>query len=206
MKRAMTLVFGQQYTIRGVAGGILVAVICIVSSLGLMNLSSRIVQKQAVETKAEAPKVEVPPLPVRAIVICCSDPRFDMIDRIRERYGLKKGEAFPIVVPGGPDPLANPELMEYKCLSEKIDLDIILEHPSTTLKTIIVAEHEDCACIKHFGLTEDPHQGKKDFPAIKEFFIHNAPDLKLEMLYYSFFVEGKGKVNPEPEVITVADE
>lgn len=193
MKKVMTLVFGQQYTVRGVAGGILVAVLCIVGSLGLMNLSKKIASKK--------PTVEV-----KAIVMCCSDPRFCMYKKIRELYGLKEEECFPIVVPGGPDPLANPKLMKYKFLSEKTDLDIILDHPAPSMKLVIVAEHEDCACIKHFGLTEDPHQGKKDFPLIKEYLSQRAPNLKREMLYYSFSNREKGLVNPKPEFITIADE
>lgn len=195
-------------------GPSLLATLIATLSLGVVfALCSWPVKKTVDATAAEQPKAETPPVEaktetpppqVRAIVLCCSDPRFDMIDRIRERYNLKKGEAFPIVVPGGPDPLANPELMEWKCRSEKEDVNIILDpkHHFPFLKIVIVAEHEDCACIKHYGFT-DPHHGKKDFPAIREFFSARAPDLKLEMLYYSFKDREKGLVNPDPEVVEI---
>jgi hypothetical protein len=184
--------FGPKYTIRGVSGGILVAVLCIVGSLGLMSLSSNITHKK--------PAVEV-----KAIVICCSDPRLCMYKRIRELYGLLEEECFPIIVPGGPDPLANPELMCDECRAVKKHIDLILGKKISSIKTVIIAEHQNCACIEHYGFS-DPDHGKTDFPAIKEYLSQRAPQLKQEMLYYSFSNREKGLVNPKPEFITIADE
>lgn len=194
MKKIVEMVFENNFTTRRVVKGIFIAVASLVVVVAMLCASTK-----AAEVKA---KTEAPPPKVKAIVICCSDPRLDMIDLIRERYGFGKGECFPIVVPGGPDPLANPTVMECKCQAEKEYMDIILDpkHHFPFLEKIVVAEHEDCACIKHYGFT-DPHQGKKDFPAIKEFFDKRTPGLELVMLYYSFTNREKGIVNPDPEVI-----
>lgn len=182
----------------------LVAVILLLNSVGKLTPSTtgdwrKPVSKHALanEVKSEEPQPQV-----KAIVICCSDPRLDMIDRIRERYGLKKGEAFPIVVPGGPDPLANPDIMCDECKGIIKHIDLILGKKIPSIDKIVIAEHQNCACIEHHGFL-DPDHGKKDFPKIKEFFTKRAPGLKLEMLYYSFLDRERGLVNPIPEVIEV---
>ncbi len=197
MKKLVRLVIGPEPTAWGSILHAVQALAIVAATFWLIAIGTNSSQKVSSQEQqqTESPKV-------RAIVVCCSDPRLCMYKKIRERYGLMEEECFPIVVPGGPDPLANPVLMDCKCLAEKTDLDIILEHPAPSMTMVIVAEHEDCACIKHYGFT-DPHQGKKDFPAIKEFFAKRTPELELVMLYFSFTDKEKGLVNPNPEVVKI---
>jgi hypothetical protein len=214
MRRLVEMALDKGPSRKGSAKIVVVAVLCyVVVAMVFCFYGKKADAKKSTteaEVKTEASKTKAPvgvkteatPPKVRAIVICCSDPRLDMIDRIRERYGFGQGECFPIVVPGGPEPLANPTLMDCACRAEKQELDVILDpkHPLPFLEKVIVAGHEDCAFNKYCGLL-DPHQGKKDFPAIKEFFAQRAPKLKLVMEYYSFADREKGLVNPVPEKI-----
>ena len=209
MKKVIKLTMGRDLSAWGIIWRMFLAVAIVAFAFGAIKIAPEHATNQVepknveaeVKTKAET-KAEAPPPKVKAIVVCCSDPRLCMYKKIRERYGLIEEECFPIVVPGGPDSLANPNLMCDECRSVKKYTDIILAHPAPTLKFVFVAEHEDCACIKHYGFT-DPHQGKKDFPAIREFFAQKAPKLELVMEYYSFSDREKGLVNPVPEVIKI---
>jgi hypothetical protein len=86
--------------------------------------------------------VDVPP---RAIVIHCSDPRFQKAfgDFIGTDLGLGDGEYVPLVISGGVASLSEPLKLpkEFKFMKERIEL--FLER-FDSIKRIILINHEDC--------------------------------------------------------------
>ena len=94
--------------------------------------------KKAVYDALRDPKPE-------AIVVYCSDPRFQIaFDQfIQKELGLAKGKFMPLVVGGGAGVLGHPEQLpkEFKFLKERFELyrDIF---PS--LRRVVLINHEDC--------------------------------------------------------------
>lgn len=84
-----------------------------------------------------------------AIVIYCSDPRFQKAfdEFIEQELGLKKGEFIPLVIAGGAGVLARPEQLpkEFKFIKERIEL--FISHFSS-ISRIVLINHEDCAYYK----------------------------------------------------------
>ncbi len=81
----------------------------------------------------------------RAIVIHCSDPRFQkaFAEFIRTELGLGEGEYIPLVVSGGVASLSEPLKLpkEFKFMKERIELFLERFH---SIKRIILINHEDC--------------------------------------------------------------
>ncbi len=81
----------------------------------------------------------------RAIVVHCSDPRFQraFAEFVRTDLGLEEGEYIPLVISGGVASLSEPLKLpkEFKFMKERIEL--FLER-FDSIKRIILINHEDC--------------------------------------------------------------
>jgi hypothetical protein len=90
-----------------------------------------------------AARPEVAP---EAVVVYCSDPRFQAaFDQfIEKELRLAKGEFIPLVVAGGAGVLAHPERLpkEFKFMRDRLEL--FVRHHSS-IKRIVLINHEDCA-------------------------------------------------------------
>ncbi|MBN1510062.1 MAG: hypothetical protein JW955_24665 [Sedimentisphaerales bacterium] len=82
----------------------------------------------------------------QAVVVYCSDPRFQTaFDQFIERQlGLRKGQFIPLVVAGGAGVLARPEQLpkEFKFMRERLDLFCGGHH---SIHRVVLINHEDCA-------------------------------------------------------------
>jgi len=100
-----------------------------------------------VEQAATARKLyrAVPDAKPTAIVIYCSDPRFQTAfhEFVEHELGLGEGMTIPIVVGGGAGVLGHPEQLpkEFKFLRERLEQykDIF-----PTVRRIVLINHEDC--------------------------------------------------------------
>jgi hypothetical protein len=81
----------------------------------------------------------------RAIVIHCSDPRFQraFAEFVRTDLGLGEGEYIPLVISGGVASLSEPLKLpkEFKFMKERIELFL---DRFDSIKRIILINHEDC--------------------------------------------------------------
>ena len=81
----------------------------------------------------------------RAIVIHCSDPRFQkaFAEFIRSELQLQEGEYIPLIVSGGVASLSEPLKLpkEFKFMKERIEL--FLER-FDSINRIVLINHEDC--------------------------------------------------------------
>ena len=102
----------------------------------------------------------------RAIVVHCSDPRFQKAFRefIHEQLHLADGEYIPLVVSGGVASLSEPLRLpkEFKFMKERIEL--FLERFST-INRIILINHEDC---RHYEAVKE---------SIGRIFLHRFSDM-----------------------------
>jgi hypothetical protein len=112
----------------------------------------------------------------QAIVVYCSDPRFQTaFDRfIEEGLGLRKGQFIPLVVAGGAGPLAHPERMpkEFKFMRDRLDL-FCGHFPS--LQRLVLVNHEDCA---YYRLLAEKVPGSAREHAAAGPFHHSRDDLE----------------------------
>ncbi|HEY5909711.1 MAG TPA: hypothetical protein VJA21_03805, partial [Verrucomicrobiae bacterium] len=80
-----------------------------------------------------------------AIVIYCSDPRFQPAFRefVEHELGLTDGMTIPIVVGGGAGVLGHPEQLpkEFKFLRERLEQ---YREIFPTVRRIVLINHEDC--------------------------------------------------------------
>lgn len=136
------------------------------------------------------------------LVMCCSDNRVDEYDIIREEHGLRKGECFPWIRPGGPSLLLHVKSEgEKKGIIRDIQKIAIEEKKCTRA---IAAFHQDCAGLALLGLT-DEHQGKHDAPVFGALFHSLAPSMELLMPYYPLKDKRRG-IFGKPEYIVVKHE
>jgi hypothetical protein len=88
-----------------------------------------------------------------AIVIYCSDPRFQTAfsEFIKNELHLDKGQYVPVVVGGGAGVLANPERLpkEFKFIKDRLEL---LRKHYPTIKRIVLINHDDCA---YYGMLQE---------------------------------------------------
>ncbi len=142
-----------------------------------------------------------------AIVVYCSDPRFQMAFEafLGNELGLTKGRFIPLVVAGGAGVLARPQTLpkEFKFMKDRLDL-FCSHFPS--LKRVVLINHEDCAYYRWLagtsaGLqtdrTEDlGTQPRRDLQRIAGVFNRFLPHLGLSVeLYCAGFADsGRGKV------------
>ena len=111
----------------------------------------------------------------RAIVIHCSDPRFQKAfsDFVHAELQLKEGEYIPLVVSGGVASLSEPLKLpkEFKFLKERIEL--FLEW-FKEIDRIVLINHEDCryydamkATLGNIFLQHFPHMGERQVRDLK---------------------------------------
>lgn len=104
--------------------------------------------KSPEEHAAPRPEYELVDAHPKALVIHCSDPRFQKAFSgfIHNELNLHEGEYIPIVVSGGAAPLSEPLRLpkEFKFVIERI-LAFLRIFPSTM--RIVLINHEDC---KHY--------------------------------------------------------
>jgi hypothetical protein len=118
----------------------------------------------------------LPQVSPEAIVLYCSDPRFQTAFEpfVENGLGLAKGRYVPFVMAGGAGVLANPERRpkEFKFLRDRFEL--FHEH-FASLRRLILINHEDCAYYRMLaqevpGLqghgSGSPHWPRDDLPPI----------------------------------------
>ncbi len=131
----------------------------------------------------------------RAIVIHCSDPRFQkaFADFIRTELGLGDGEYIPLVISGGIASLSEPLKLpkEFKFMKERIELFLERFH---SIKRIILINHEDCrhydelkSVLGRLFLQRVQSWGEKqvnDLKTVSKMLLDYAvPGLKVELYY-----------------------
>ncbi|MGV8151889.1 MAG: hypothetical protein ACP5OG_02315 [Candidatus Nanoarchaeia archaeon] len=89
----------------------------------------------------------------KAVVVYCSDPRFQTAfrDFICEELKLSEGEFIPLVVAGGADALSNPLTLpkEFKFMKDRLKL---YQERFKEIESIILIGHEDC---KYYNSVKD---------------------------------------------------
>jgi len=137
----------------------------------------------------------------QAIVVYCSDPRFQTgFDQfIEKELGLAKGEFIPLVIAGGAGVLAHPERLpkEFKFMRDRFEL---LRRHYTSIRRIVLINHEDCAYYKmlteripgslrhHAGAAS--HRPREDMESIGAIFHRLLAHLGVQIeLYYSRFAD-----------------
>ncbi len=142
--------------------------------------------------------VHVPP---RAIVIYCSDPRFQKAyaEFLRTELGLSEGEYLPLINPGGIASLTEPLKLpkEFKFMKDR--LEFILEN-FHSVKQIILINHEDCrhyeqlkSLVGKLFLQRVRSMGERqtnDLKVVAKMLLDYAvPGMQIE-LYYARFAPG----------------
>lgn len=137
----------------------------------------------------------------QAIVVYCSTPRLQVaFDQFIEReLGLAKGQFIPLVVAGGAGVLAHPERLpkEFKFIRDRFEL---LRRNYTSIKRIVLINHEDCAYYKmlteripgflqhHAGGAN--HRPREDMEPIGAIFHRLLAHLGVQIeLYYARFAD-----------------
>lgn len=142
-----------------------------------------------------------------AIVVYCSDPRFQMAFEafLGNELGLTKGRFIPLVVAGGAGVLARPLTLpkEFKFMKDRLEL-FRSHFPSLT--RVVLINHEDCAYYRQLSSrivgfqtdrTEDlGTQPRGDLELTAGVFNRFLPHLGLSVeLYYAGFADiSHGKV------------
>lgn len=136
-----------------------------------------------------------------AIVVYCSDPRFQLAfsQFVEQELGLPKGKYIPLVVGGGAGPLARPDLLpkEFKFLKERFELH--REHYSS-LRRLVLINHEDCGYYKSLKdkiagfvtarLRALAHQPREDLGLVAKVFGRLLSHLGVSVeLYYAKFAD-----------------
>ncbi len=144
----------------------------------------------------------VPQARPEAIVVYCSDPRFQTAfdPFIEKELGLRKGQFIPLVIGGGAGVLANPERLpkEFKFMKDRFEL---FRHHFTSIKRVVLINHEDCAYYKMLvdtipGFLKEragslTHQPRADMEPIAGIFHRLLSHLGLSVeLYYARFADG----------------
>jgi hypothetical protein len=145
----------------------------------------------------------------RAIVIHCSDPRFQkaFADFIRTDLALGEGEYIPLVISGGVASLSEPLKLpkEFKFMKERIE--IFLER-FDSIKRIILINHEDCrhydelkSLLGRLFLQRVQSMGEKqtnDLKTVAKMLLGYAvPGLQVELYYARFCPGDSGSVTFE---------
>jgi len=152
------------------------------------------------------PLVLVPP---RAIVIHCSDPRFQkaFADFIRTDLGLEEGEYIPLTTPGGVASFSEPFKLpkEFKFMKDRIEF--LLEN-FKTVNRIILINHEDCrhyeqlkSIVGRLFLHRVQSMGERqanDLKIVAKMMLDYAvPGLQVELYYARFCAGNTGAVQFE---------
>ncbi len=133
-----------------------------------------------------------------AVVITCSDPRFQAAFRefIEVKLGLTQGKYIPFVIDGGAGVLGRPESLpkEFKFVKERLET---FKQRFCSIKRIILINHEDCTYYETLGkklgalIPFHVHPPHDDMKLIQQVFIRLLAHLGLNLeLYYAKFVDG----------------
>lgn len=134
-----------------------------------------------------------------AIVIWCSDPRFQeaILGFIATDLKLEFGQYVPFTVAGGPGTLGRPMELpkEFKFIKDRLEL--FHEH-FKSIKRVIIINHEDCAYYKKLAragelltkLQEHCHASHDDMGLLKQIFNSTLKHLGVELdMYYARFTD-----------------
>jgi hypothetical protein len=136
-----------------------------------------------------------------AIVVCCSDPRFQAAFEafLGSELGLTKGRFIPLVIAGGAGVLARPERLpkEFKFVKDRFEL---CHQYFPSLHRVVLINHEDCVYYRWLsgklaGLLLDRAQGLctqpcQDLELIARVFDRLLSHLGLSLeLYYARFTD-----------------
>lgn len=142
-----------------------------------------------------------------AVVITCSDPRFQAAFRefTEGKLGLAQGTYIPFVVDGGAGALGRPESLpkEFKFMKERLEM---FKQRSGSIKRVILINHEDCGYYDNLGsklgalLPFHLHPPHEDMKLIQQVFIRLLSHLCLQLEpYYARFVDGsRTQITIEP--------
>jgi hypothetical protein len=136
----------------------------------------------------------------QAIVLTCSDPRFQSAFRqfIEERLGLAQGQYIPFTVAGSGGAMGRPDALpkEFKFMRDRFEM-LLARYP--TPRRLIVVNHEDCAYYRELsqkaaGLVKPfhVHLPREDMPRIAAVFPRLLSHLGMQLeMYYARYVEGE---------------
>ena len=142
-----------------------------------------------------------------AVVICCSDPRFQAAFRefIEVKLGLPQGTYIPFVVDGGAGVLGRPESLpkEFKFMKERLEA---FKDNFSSIRRVILVNHEDCAYYEMLGhrlgalIPSHLHLPHSDMTLIQQVFVRLLSHLgvKLELYYAKFVDESHTQITIEP--------
>jgi hypothetical protein len=130
-----------------------------------------------------------------AIVVFCSDPRFQTAFEgfVAQELGLRQGQFVPFVIAGGAGVLGQPERLpkEFKFMRDRLEL---FRQHFPCLKRVVLINHEDCAYYRMLaeklpgllpGHASDPaHRAGADLPQIAQVFNRLLSHLDLQTEYY----------------------
>ena len=138
------------------------------------------------------PEYEIVKKTQKAVIIHCSDPRFQDAFRkfIEEQKKMKVGEYTPIIIPGGPGNLGRPKThpIDFESLLKQVEF--FLNENKTN--TVILINHQDCKYYqeinkgyKHVLLEE------KDMKKVYNILKKNLPKkVKIDM-YYAYLISAE---------------
>jgi len=142
----------------------------------------------------------------KAIVVHCSDPRFQKAFRefIRSELGLEEGTYIPLVVSGGVGSLSEPLKLpkEFKFMKERIQLFLNRFH---SINRIVLINHEDC---RHYEALKEiigalflrhvpnmTERQKSDLTNVAKTLLNlNRPNLEIDLYYARFEVGDRSRV------------
>lgn len=142
-----------------------------------------------------------------AIVIWCSDPRFQeaILQFVWDELKLAPGTYVPFTVDGGSSALGRPSELpkEFKFIKDRLEL--FREH-FTSIKRVVIINHEDCAHYRMLSgklgalLPFHKHLECDDMKLIKTVFQKLLAHLgmKLELYYAKFVDESHTQITIEP--------
>ena len=136
----------------------------------------------------------------QAIVVYCSDPRFQTAFRqfIEKELGLAEGEFIPLVIGGGAGVLAHREQLpkDFKVLKERLEMHL---SQFLSVRRLILINHEDC---KYYGVLREklPHlfgahpdsttaKQRGDLGTVARALLHLLSSRGTIELYYAKFVD-----------------
>src|ERR1044071_8007132 len=142
-----------------------------------------------------------------AIVVCCSDPRFQTAfdEFIQKELDLAKGQFMPLIIGGGAGVLGHPEQLpkEFKFLKERFEL---YREVFPSLRRVVLINHEDCRYYEFLKkkllgflgprFVISPEHARDDLALVSKAFKHVLPHLgfAVEFFYARFADAERSKV------------
>ena len=138
-----------------------------------------------------------------AIIVYCSDPRFQTAfdEFIQKELGLAKGQFMPLIIGGGAGVLGHPEQLpkEFKFLKERFEL---YREVFPSLRRVVLINHEDCRyyeflktkLIGFLGqrFVISPEHARDDLALVSKAFKHLLPHLGFAVeFFYARFADAQ---------------